>query len=229
MIRLRRDDGFILPFCLAMAAVMAIIFMYASSQSERLIQKVARSQAVFYGNQLSVKFAQRLKWSYDAARADDLNPSLGLCASVPGATRVTIGSGAIPLCLVNNQLCVQHPQISSQPVCIYAGGATPTTIFAAHSPHPSTNSRYSNWAAVTSTLIPTASAQNLFVPAEPPAGSTSILLTVDPLVCAGGDCRAKCGAAPAGNADCLTFKFCPLVGSCSDPSQFVWQTVAFLR
>jgi hypothetical protein len=199
-----------------MAAIMAIMFVYASSKTKALTDKVGRSQGIFYGNQLSVKFAQRLRWSYDVARADALNTALNLCSSYPGGGIVTVGS--ISLCLINSQVCVSHPQNLLQPVCISNSDAT---IIAYHRPEL----RFSNWAALTRVTVDSANAQNLYEPTEPPAGATTNDLTVRTNACIGGDCRAQCGA----NADCLTFKFCPLVGGACETNQMVWQTVAFIK
>ena len=217
---LRNQNGQgVLAFSLILAVILTGIFVYVSSQSSSLVDRVRRTQGLAYGNQLSVKFAQRLRWSYDAAKADAANASLGLCASYTG-TLVTVGGApGIPLCIVSNQICVQHPFLPSQQVCISPVGASPTII--------------GQHRSLLDSVIPRAEAQSMFIPADPPAGATSNALSVATNTCLNNtvDCLARCGTAGVGgNADCLTIKFCPLVGTCNtDGSEDVWQTIALIR
>ncbi len=209
---IRNQDGLvILPFCLVMAAILAGIFMYASSRSNALIEKVGRAQARSYGNQLAVKFGQRLRWSYDAARADAANPALQLCTSNGGVITPLNG---VSLCLINDQVCVQHPQVPAQTVCVKRSDSS----LVAFNPHPR-----DLWVNLAHAFVPSAFAQNLNVPAAPAAASTNINFTPNP-TCVGGDCAARCGV----NADCVSIRFCSLVGTCT-ANQHVWQTIAFIR
>ena len=234
MKHLRNDGGFaILQFSVIMAAIMATIFMFASSNSKSLVDKVGRSQGVAYGNELSVKFAQRLRWAYDAARADALNPSLGLCSKY-GGTTVTL-SGGIRLCMTNmaEGICVKHPQAPSQKVCITPNGSDPSLIATRLTdPRPlelfePAPKRTTSIALVAQALLTQSYAQSIYSPPVPSSVATSNSLTVSATNCLGGNCRAICGGAGK-NADCVTYRFCPLVGTCS-ANQLVWQTVAFIR
>lgn len=216
----RNQDGFaILPFSIIMAAIMAGIFIYASNKSKSLTDRYSSSQSVGFANEIATKLAQRIRWAYDVSRADARTPSLNLCDSYTGAN-TPIPVRNFQLCLVGGQICVKHPQLPTQDVCITPNGANPTLLSKAPE-----NAPMGAWAQMTDLVIPTAVAQNIYAPADLPASATSNSLTVNNGACIGSECRAICST----NSDCVTFRFCPLIGGCASDNQFVWQTIALIR
>ena len=213
---LKRDDGFaVLAFSLFVAAAMAGLFVFVSGKSDRLIERYYITQGQSYAMDLSPKLAVKLRWAYDLAKTP------GLCASYGGTTR---NIGAVPLCFdATNKICVPHPKDAS-PVCVSDGDSTLIAKFLspANRFRPSAFAhQFADW------LLPSAQAAP-WSPPNPPAGEISNSVALAPVCLGGGDCGAQCSV----NADCLTFKFCPLTGltgSSCKPNQFVWQTIAFLK
>lgn len=226
---IKNERGFaILPFSVIMAAIMATIFMYSSNKSKSFTDQLSSAQGVAYANELSGKFAQRIRWAYDAAKADTMNPALNLCSSFGGAN-MNIGSSAIRLCLVNNRICVKHPQLTTVDVCITPTGSSPSILVKATDLNPDFDSHPSSaWASALNVLIEKSYAQNIYTPADLPASATSISFTVSSTTCLGGNCNAVCGSGAGSNADCVSFRYCPLVNACT-ANQMVWQTIALIR
>jgi hypothetical protein len=218
---IKNQEGFmVIGFAMVMAMIMAGIFYFASGQTENLTDRFAVAHSVSYANEMAIKFGQRARWAYDAARADARNPALNLCGSYGG---VNTPVGAFRLCLVADGICVRHPLSSNVRVCVSPNGTDPSLI-ARHRRFGSP-AKYDAVAQLFALTVPSAEAQSRFSPPPPPIGVTTNALTVANNVCIGGDCRARCNI----NADCLTIKFCPLVSQACTEDQIVWQTIALIR
>lgn len=219
--RLKSQAGFaLMPFSLIMGVLMAMIFLYASQKSEDLIKRYSVTQANSYALDLGAKIAQRARWSYDIAKADAGPTAPNLCVGTYGGVLTPVG--AFQMCLIDGKICVQHPRSSSKKVCVSPADGT----LLAKELDPLKNSRTPSRnaiAAFSRIWIETANAASIFSPAPPSAAETSNSLGAAP-TCLGGPCAVTCAL----NADCVSFKFCPLLSDCNS-DEFMWQTVGFLK
>lgn len=230
--RLKNQNGsMILGVALAMAVIAGLVYFYSNVQLVKVTAEYRRTQSMAYAHQIAGSLAQNLRLAYDRAKLNTANP---LECTGPGEGIVNVPGSAVNLCLTDRQTCTAHPgNPNRQQVCV---GFVNNTIFAKtnsndeprrHLSPPDGKTLLAAWVSL---AAPKAMAQG-FAPVPPPIGTTANNLLAAP-TCVGGTCNVICGTGVGTNADCLTFKFCPLLGSTCDPAKpddWVFQTVAFLR
>jgi hypothetical protein len=205
--RIRGEAGFsLLSFAIILSVVLVALMYFTVGRSAETAKRMGQNMMLSYASDISIKLAQKIRYAYDVAKVTE-STQPALCSSMGGA--ILPLSSSVHLCVVGTQICVDHPRGTGS-VCV---NSTSGTLVAKHQLHPL------SW------LIPEALAQASDAPAEPLVTDTSNILTMPPSSCAGGDnCRAQCGI----DADCVSYRFCPLIGTCT-ADQMVWQTIALLK
>ena len=214
MRHLRQQAGAaVIYLALALSVLAGIAILVASQYFNNLTKAHRSAQAKWYGNQMANDLAQKLRWAYDIGLAVVEDPANGalLCPNSKNSL-ITVGSPGFQMCIPNGGVCTTHP-LSQRPVCVTPADGSVTASFF--------------WGSRKFRVFAFLSQQegraDIYTPPPPPIGETTNDLTVSPN-CVAGNCYVHCGV----NADCVTFKFCPLVGNCG-PTDFISQTVGFVK
>ncbi len=202
--------GVVLILAVLLAGILIAFFYNASSRMTTTAHQARKSQGMIYAHQISANLAQKIRRSYDLAKAVAADPTnLPLCQGAGGAVT---NVGTIPLCVFGGQICTFHPARTTVDICLRPG----TTLVAR-----STQPKFKNFVLITLLKGEPAFA-GLYSPPAPTAGEALNTLTSAP-ACLGGNCALDCAV----NAVCLNFKFCPLAhGNCL-PNEIVNQTIGF--
>ncbi len=202
--------GVVLILAVLLAGILIAFFYNASSRMTTTAHQARKSQGMIYAHQISANLAQKIRRSYDLAKAVAADPTNAPLCQGAGGGIVTVGT--IQLCLFSNRICTFHPAKASLPICVVPG-----TSLLARTSQP----KFKEFVLI-SLLRGESAFAGLFSPPAPTAGEATNILSIAP-VCIGGDCKVECSI----NADCLNFKFCPLAhGNCS-PNEIVNQTIGF--
>jgi hypothetical protein len=234
-----RKGSMILSAAIFMAVLAGLIYFYSNVQLLKVTSQYRRTQSMAYAHQISAALAQNLRWSYDTAASIAANPLNAPACSNGGGAIVTVPGTAVKLCLVGGQTCTAHPGNPNRAkVCV---GIANQTLFGKRTlprepADPLLPGRFYQSPSSRLVLLVFLSASALaqvqgYSPGPPPVGGTANDLPAVGPVCIGDVCQVRCGPNPA-NADCLSFKFCPLLGDTCDPTKlddWVTQTIALLK
>lgn len=211
---MRNEKGsMILAVAIFMAVLAGVVYFYSNVQLLKVTSQYRRTQSMAFAHDIASNLAQQIRVAYDLA-ADPANASL--CTSHGGSIATIPGSSGIKLCLVAGQICIAHPGNPQRAqVCV---SLADQTIVA---------QRQARRTFLAWLTAPTQVRAQGYSPAAPLSTATSNALPAWPR-CLGDACDVKCGI----NADCISFKFCPILGDSCDPTKvddWVTQTVALLK
>lgn len=208
---MKNQNGSVVLVLAIVLAIISILIAYnSSSRTAKVAERARKTQGMNYAHQISASIARQLRRSYDLARAETKVPPIAPLCSTSGGTIINVG--AIPLCFFgSSEICTVHPARSSLRICVAPGS---TLVDRRNS--------LQRHRLIAYLLRGQLAFGSVYSPAPPLATDAANLLNQD-AICLNGTCRLQCN----GNADCLTFKFCPMItGNCS-PDEFVTQTIGF--
>lgn len=217
----------IITSALIMAVLAGVVYFYSNVQMLNVTKQYRKTKSMAYAHQIAGSFAQSLRRAYDVAQVIAKDPTntdkQALCTGF-GLGLHTIGG--VSLCLKNRGVCMPHPGNAQRQLCI---SLDDNSLYAKQNQTPSHD--VPQFASLMQWLLsPQKAFAQPYRPPVPPSLETNNDLPDQPR-CLGGACSVICQPNPGANADCVTFRFCPImsqVGEC-EPDEVVTQTVGFLR
>jgi hypothetical protein len=205
----------VVGLAVVLTILTGLFYLYASEKTSRIMKIYRSTEATRYAHEIAADLAVKLRWSYDIAQTVASSPMNANMCTNAGGNIVSVGT--IQLCWpAVGDICTLHPARSDLKVCLNRN----SDLYVKNSENKSDLhlialllKSHTAWAGPFSPPLPAPTDTNNALPAKP--------------ICLNGDCDVVCGT----NADCLTFRFCPLASAhCDDTdNDWIWQTVGFFK